>query len=244
MRPTRPSASWTVATPKDRSRSTSSGSGRVMEVWTMPRSNMLPSFDSKRRGVSRVRADQRFRGGASAALGPQERVETRVNSANVVLEDRGSLVGADLSVIDVADGVIEVVAGFGIDGADRSDHLRSEEDVLRRDRREEFVDARLMIDASIEMQVVQQVLVEIGFAKRRSQAAKASPVVGGCPAAVGDDESEFRVAFEKVTFDQLHHCGGIGIEIVSACGVEGRVDRGRHVNHGRQLVLEDRKSVV
>src|SRR5699024_11352979 len=131
------------------------------------------SFDGRGRGVSKVRAGQRFRGGASAALGPQERIETRVDSANVVLEDRGSLVGADVSVIDVADGVIEVVAGFGIDGADRSDHLRSEEDVLRRDRGEQFVDARLVVDAGVEVQVVQQVLVEIGFAKRRSQTAKA-----------------------------------------------------------------------
>src|SRR5699024_12845587 len=120
---TRRRASATVATPKARSRSASPGSGRVMEVWTMPRSNMLPSFDSKGRGVSKVRAGQRFRGGASAALGPQERIETRVDSANVVLEDRGSLVGADVSVIDVADGVIEVADGFGREGAERSDRL-------------------------------------------------------------------------------------------------------------------------
>ena len=83
--------------------------------------------------------------------------------ARVALEDLGACRrGGRPRRVDVALGVVVVVAGLGIDAAHRADHLRGEQDVLDRDHLEQQVDARLVVDAGVEEDVVQQMLVSGG----------------------------------------------------------------------------------
>ena len=69
-------------------------------------------------------------------------VEARIDAACVALVDLGLVLRAQACKrIDIATGIVEVMAGFRIDAADRADHLRSKENVVQWNDLEEQVDA-------------------------------------------------------------------------------------------------------
>src|SRR6218665_1984097 len=69
---------------------------------------------------------------------------------HIALEDRMALVVANRQRIDIALGVIEILAGLRVDAAHRADHLAAEQDVPGVDHLGEQVDARLVVDAGVE----------------------------------------------------------------------------------------------
>src|ERR1039458_9933822 len=118
MRPRRPMASWMVATPNFASASTSPREARVMLRWTTPSSCMAPcSF------------------WCLVALLLEQGVQAGVDGAGVVLLDGGHVECGEVGVLDVSTGVVEVVAGTGVDVPDGADHLGAEEDVAGREDR-------------------------------------------------------------------------------------------------------------
>src|SRR4029078_2352381 len=62
--------------------------------------------------------------------------------------------------VDVALGVVEILACLRSDAAPRSDHLRGEQYVFHRDHLEKEVDPRLVIHAGIEVDVLQEMVLE------------------------------------------------------------------------------------
>jgi hypothetical protein len=102
--------------------------------------------------------------------------------------------------LDVALGVVVVVAGLGVDAAHGADHLAGEEDVVHRDHLGQQVDARLVVDAGVEEDVVQQVVLQQRLLQLLRQAAEAPPVVGHRAAAVRDDELQRREVLEQVAW--------------------------------------------
>src|SRR5690606_8540359 len=178
MRPTRPIASWMVATPYFESSATSAGSGRSMRVRTIPRLFRRILFSS---WVVRVPV--------SETSGGERAIQARVDATRVPLEDLGSLRVVEVGRgVDVAPGVVEVVAGARVDAADRADHLAGEQDVLRRHDLGEQVDARLVVDARVDVHVAEEVLLQLRLAQRHGQTPEPAPVVGDRAAAVRDDE--------------------------------------------------------
>ena len=89
-----------------------------------------------------------------------------------------------------------MVTGLGIDATHRSEHLRSEEDVVGVDHTAEQVDAGLVVDARLEEDVPHHVPVEGRPAEPVGQPAVAAPVVRHCSAAVRDHEPQRREASE------------------------------------------------
>ena len=86
-------------------------------------------------------------------------VEAAIDTARIALEDARLVVRAQRRKgVDIAAGIIEVMAGFRIDAADRADHFRGEQDVLDRDDARQKLDAGTMIDAGVEEDVLQKVL--------------------------------------------------------------------------------------
>ncbi len=86
----------------------------------------------------------------------QLRIEPRKDAARIAFVDLRALVGTQRGGLDVAPRVVVEVAGLGIDAAHGADHLGGEQDVLGRDHAREQVDARLVVDAGVEEQVLQQ----------------------------------------------------------------------------------------
>jgi len=62
----------------------------------------------------------------------QRGVEPRIDAPRVAFVDLVPLPGGERAGLDVALGVVVVMAGLGIDPAHRADHLRGEEDVVDR----------------------------------------------------------------------------------------------------------------
>src|SRR5690606_29781901 len=109
-----------------------------------------------------------------------------------------------LPIFDIALGVVEIVPSGRIDPAHRADHLAAEQDVLRVDHLGEQVDARLMIDAGVEIDVVHQVRVEARLLQHVCKSAVAAPMEWHRTAAMRYDESQTRETSEKVPLEQLH----------------------------------------
>jgi hypothetical protein len=104
----------------------------------------------------------------------------------------------DVASVDVALGVVEVKPGLGVDAAHRADHLRGEQDVVDRDHLEQQVDARLVIDAGVEEDVLHHVLGQRRPLAACRRAREAAPVIGHRAAAVRDDEAQRREVLEQV----------------------------------------------
>src|SRR5262245_45814017 len=97
--------------------------------------------------TSAARSVERF--GRNAAVDPP----------SVVGKDRALLLGRQRRrAVDVASRVVEIEASLGVDAFHRADHLRCEQDVLRRDYPGQKVDAGLMIDTGIEEYVPEDAL--------------------------------------------------------------------------------------
>src|SRR5579859_2300844 len=84
-------------------------------------------------------------------------VETAVDTARIAFKDLGLVrCTQGRKSVDIAAGIVEVIAGFRIDAADRSDHLRGKQDVFDGDDLCQKLDAGTMIDAGIEKDILQQ----------------------------------------------------------------------------------------
>src|SRR3979409_1893941 len=80
----------------------------------------------------------------------------RVSLVDLVLVRRAE----DSRGVDIAFGVVVRKAGFRVDSAHRADHLAGKQDVVDRDDLGQKVDARLMINAGIEEDILQKMLLE------------------------------------------------------------------------------------
>jgi hypothetical protein len=97
----------------------------------------------------------------SVTTGLELRVQPGEHAARVALVDGLALGGCQRGSFDVALGVVVEEAGVGVDVTHRADHLAGEHDVLDRDHLGQQVDARLVVDTGVEVDVVQQVLVDV-----------------------------------------------------------------------------------
>src|SRR5215469_11143815 len=112
-----------------------------------------------------------------------------VDAPRVDLEDLTAVLGAESKGIDVALGVVEIVAGERIDAAHRAEQLRAEQDVVGRDDLEQHLDPGLMVDAGVEEYVAQQLLERRPLHVLR-EAAVAAPMIGHRASAVGNDHAQ------------------------------------------------------
>ncbi len=161
------------------------------------------------------------------------------HAPGIALVDLESVfVTQDLRRLDIALGVVVVIAGLGIDATHCPDHLGCKQDVLDRDHGIEQVDARLVIDAGVEIDVVQQMFLQQRLLQFLRQTTEAAPVVGHGASAVRDQETQGRKLLEQIGGQALHEGRGVGIEVVRPGGVETRVAAGRHMDHGRNVVLD------
>jgi hypothetical protein len=80
----------------------------------------------------------------------------------------------------------------GVVAADRAEHLRREQDVVRFDDRGQQVDAGLVVDAGVEEDVVHQQGLDRRPVLPGRDAREPAPVIGHRAAAVRDDEAQRR----------------------------------------------------
>src|SRR4029077_9294173 len=93
---------------------------------------------------------------ALSPLGFQCLVESRIDPARIAFVDLVALLGAEVpGCLDVALGVVIVVASLRVDPPDSADHFAGEQDVVDRDHLGQKIDARLMIDAGVEEDVLE-----------------------------------------------------------------------------------------
>src|SRR4029077_14712979 len=118
--PTRPMASWTVATPNSASLSTRAGSGRLIERWTTPSSVI---------------------GSSLSALGLQRLVEACIDAPGIAFIDLLALLGRQVPRrLYVALCVVVMMPRLGVDAAHRADHFAREQDVVDRDHFRQQID--------------------------------------------------------------------------------------------------------
>src|SRR5690606_33681365 len=136
--------------------------------------------------------------GLSESASLEGTVEAGVDVAGVALENGLALRIAEVDRrVDVLLGVVEVVTGTGVDVTDSADHLAREQDVLGRDDVGQQVDAWLVVDAVVDVDVVEQVLLDLGLAECHRERAEATPVVRNGSAAVRDDELQVGEVLEQ-----------------------------------------------
>src|SRR5580658_2080309 len=211
MSPTRPIASCTVATPNCPSASTASRSARLILRLTTPSSVIASSLTASRL---------------------QRLVETRIDAPRVALVDLVALLGAEIARrLDIALGVVIMMSGLRVDPPDRADHFAGEQDIVDRDHLGQQVDARLVIDAGVEEDVLQQLLREQRLLELLREPTITAPVVRRGAAAVRHHEAERRKILEQVALDELHHGGRVGVDVVGDGGMEAGVAAGRDMDH-------------
>src|SRR3989441_6508404 len=124
-------------------------------------------------------------------------LQAAVDPARVALEDLAPVLVAEPERLDVALGVVEVVPGLRVDAPDRADHLGGEENVIDGDDLEQEIDPGLMIDAGVEEDVVQQVVLEERLLEILGDPAVAPPVVWDSAAPVRNYELQARKILEE-----------------------------------------------
>jgi acyl-CoA dehydrogenase len=189
-------------------------------------------------GGGLIRAAQRRLPRVVGLLGPEPGVQARVDASGVPLEDPFPVLGRERRPVDVALGVVPREVAVGVAAADRAEHLRREQDVLRLYHGGQQVDAGLVVHAGVEEDVVHQQGLDRRAVLPGRDAEEPAPVVGHRAAAVRDHEAQRREPAEQVARQQLHEGRGVGVEVVRAERVHGRVARGRHVDHGRNVELD------
>ena len=140
--------------------------------------------------------------------------------------------------VDVALRVVVVLAGLRIDAAHRADHLRSEQDVVHRHDLREQIDARLVVHARVEEDIVADHVGEQRALHVLREAAIPAPVIRHAAAAVRDDHAQGREVLEEIGLDELHERRRVGIDVVRAGRVEVRIARRADVHHGRHVELD------
>jgi acyl-CoA dehydrogenase len=164
-------------------------------------------------------------------------VQARVHAPGVQLEDLRAVLLGERRLVDIAPRVVPREVAVGVVAADRAEHLGREQDVGRLDHGGQQVDARLVVDAGVEKDVVHQVALDRRAVLPRRDAQEAAPVVGHRAAAVRYHQPQRRETAEQVAHQQLHEGGGVRVEVVRAEGVRRRVARGGDVDHGGNVEL-------
>src|ERR1700686_2868018 len=141
IRPLRPWASCTVATPCSPSDAISSASARRIRRTTV--------------GVIRDVSRLKYLGDGKSLVDP------RVDLPCVTFEDVLFLTGAQPGHgIDIPLRIVEIVARLGVCPPDRPDHLRPEQDIAQAHNLEQQLDPREVVHAGIEEDVVAHQLIE------------------------------------------------------------------------------------
>src|ERR1035437_7937752 len=168
----------------------------------------------------------------------QGRIKAREHAPSVALVDLVLVLRAeDRRGLDVALGIVVVEAGFRVDPAYRADHLAGEQDVIYRDYLGQQVDTRLVINAGVEEDIVQQVILQQRLFQLLRQTAEASPVIGHRAAAMRNQEFQPREVLEQVRGQALHEGRGVGVQVMRAGGVKAGVAAGGNVDHGGDVEL-------
>ena len=98
----------------------------------------------------------------------------------------------------------------------------------------------LMVDAGVEVDVLQQVVRERRLLHVLGDAAEASPMIGHGAAAVRDHEPQRRKLLEEVRRQALHERRRVRVQVMRARRVEARVAARAHVDHRGDVVLDER----
>ena len=130
------------------------------------------------------------------------------------------------------------MSGFRINALDGPYHFRREEDVVRRNDFREQIDAGLVIDTGVKVNIVQQQILQKGTLHVLSDTAITAPVVRHSPAAVRDNEFESGEIFEQVAGQELHEGRGVAIYIVRTRGMEGGIAGAGDMNHRGYFELD------
>src|SRR5476649_2718902 len=125
-------------------------------------------------------------------------IEARVDTARIPLVNLVPLVGIDMRGLDVALCVVEIVARLRIDASYRTDHLARKQNVIDRNYAREQIDARLVIDAGIEENVIEQVIFQQWLFQLLREPAEATPVIWHGAAAMRDHEAQGWKVAEQV----------------------------------------------
>ena len=192
-------------------------------------------------GALNVSNDRRFHVSTSVSEPlPATLVDPRIHLARVAFEDLLPVRGVERRRgVDVALGVVEVVARLRIDAAHRADHLRPEQDVVRparssaagrcpaggrrRCRRTRCCGSgRRAAAASCPAP---------GRDSGPSGTARAPPPCGMMNRSVGK-------SLNRSAVHELHERRRVGVDVVRAGGVEVRVARRADVHHRRHVELD------
>src|SRR5699024_292439 len=96
-------------------------------------------------------------------LGCQTAIQARVGSACGGFENAVTIGVGEFSVFDIAHRVIKEVPGIGVLGAHGTNHFGGEHNVVVRDHLEQCIDAGLVVNAGIEVNILQQVVFQVRF---------------------------------------------------------------------------------
>src|SRR5436309_229139 len=163
-------------------------------------------------------------------------LQAAVDAARVALVDLAAVLVADADRVDVALGVVVVVAGLRVDAAHGADHLRGEENVVGGEHLEQEVDAGLVIDARVEEHVVQQVVLQQRLLEILGDAAVAAPVVRDRAAAEVMGKERGPAMDQVVAHLRPVQARGRVADVVPHAGGPRREDR--HVGPALALELE------
>ena len=166
------------------------------------------------------------------------RIQAREHAARIALVNLEAVVIAEnFARLDVALGVVVVVAGLRVDAAHRANHFGSKQNILHRDHGVEQINARLVVDTGVKENIAQQMFFQQRLLEFLRQATETAPVVRHSAAAVRDQKLQSWKVFEQITGQALHEGRGVSVQVMRSGGVETRVAAGAHMDHGRDVVL-------
>lgn len=121
--------------------------------------------------------------------------------------------------------------GLRIHSLDGADHLRPEQDVVRRNHLAKQANAGEMVYARVEVHVAQQVLQQRGLAQILCESSIAAPMIRDRSPAVRNDEAQSWEIPEQIALDELHERSGIAVDVVGSGSMKIRIAGARNVDH-------------
>src|SRR6185437_10777837 len=151
-------------------------------------------------------------------------IKPAVNTARIALKDLCLVFRTQCRKgVDIAAGVVEVIAGLRVDTADRADHFRGKQNVLDGDDLRQKLDAGAVIDAGIEEDILEQKVRQRRQLHVLREPPVAAPVIGNGAAAVRNDELQGWKPLEQIGGQELHERGRVAVQIVRASPVEAGI---------------------